>query len=35
MEKIRYIQRNCTDRNKIEEFLQNTRIGVIGIHTGK
>ncbi|WP_455714218.1 pyridoxamine 5'-phosphate oxidase family protein [Anaerosporobacter sp.] len=31
MEEVRYKQRNCSDRQKIEAFLEKTRIGVIGM----
>jgi len=31
MEQIRYIQRICTDENKIEKFLETARTGVLGI----
>jgi uncharacterized protein len=31
MEQVRYKQRDCTDEKKIETFLQQTRIGVIGM----
>ncbi len=31
MEKIRYIQRNCTDHKKIDCFLNEARIGIVGI----
>lgn len=32
---VRYIQRNCTDMNTIDTFLNKTRIGVIGIKDDK
>ena len=31
-EKIRYVQRDCKDKEKIEKFLSETRIGVIGMN---
>lgn len=31
MEQVRYTQRNCTDQEKIDAFLEKTRIGVIGM----
>lgn len=33
MEQIRYKQRNCEDSEKIERFLTETRVGVIGLST--
>jgi nitroimidazol reductase NimA-like FMN-containing flavoprotein (pyridoxamine 5'-phosphate oxidase superfamily) len=32
MNKIRYEQRDCKDQDKIEKFLHETRIGVIGMN---
>lgn len=31
MEQIRYVQRICEDEKKIDDFLTNTRTGVVGI----
>ncbi len=35
MEQVRYTQRNCSDKEKIDAFLEKTRIGVIGMHSQK
>ena len=35
MEQIRYKQRICTDQNKINDFLRQTRIGVLGLNAGE
>jgi len=32
MNKIRYVQRDCKDKDKIEKFLRKTRTGVIGMN---
>ncbi len=32
MNKIRYVQRDCKDTTKIDKFLSETRIGVIGMN---
>jgi len=32
MNKIRYVQRDCKDKDKIEKFLSKTRTGVIGMN---
>ncbi|MDR3288678.1 MAG: pyridoxamine 5'-phosphate oxidase family protein [Peptococcaceae bacterium] len=34
MEQIRYTQRICADRGKIEDFLARMRIGVLGMSSG-
>jgi nitroimidazol reductase NimA-like FMN-containing flavoprotein (pyridoxamine 5'-phosphate oxidase superfamily) len=31
MDQVRYTQRNCTDRKKIETFLLRVRTGVLGM----
>lgn len=31
MEKVSYIKRNCTDQTKIDSFLSETRIGILGL----
>jgi uncharacterized protein len=33
--KIRYTQRSCTDMQVIDEFLNKTRVGVVGMQSGK
>ena len=32
MNKIRYVQRECKDKQKIEKFLSNARTGIIGMN---
>lgn len=34
MDQVRYIQRNCTDKEKIEAFLLRERTGVLGMASG-
>ena len=35
MEQVRYKQRNCSDPEKIQLFLTNARVGIVGISTEK
>ncbi len=32
MNKIRYVQRECTDKQKIDDFLSCTRVGILGMN---
>jgi len=34
LNKIRYIQRECNDKHKIEDFLKSSRVGVLGMNDG-
>lgn len=33
--KIRYVQRECGDKQKITDFLESSRVGVLGMNDGK
>lgn len=35
MNKIRYVQRECADKQEINDFLTATRVGVLGMNDGK
>lgn len=35
MNKIRYVQRECKDTQKIDEFLSSTRVGILGMNDDK
>lgn len=34
MNKIRYVQRECGDKQKINDFLKSSRVGVLGMNDG-
>jgi nitroimidazol reductase NimA-like FMN-containing flavoprotein (pyridoxamine 5'-phosphate oxidase superfamily) len=34
LNEIRYVQRECNDKHKIEDFLKSSRVGVIGMNDG-
>jgi nitroimidazol reductase NimA-like FMN-containing flavoprotein (pyridoxamine 5'-phosphate oxidase superfamily) len=35
MEQLHYKQRICTDKEKIENFLARSRVGIIGLNAGE